>query len=297
MNKNILIVLGGAVLVAFLVAFLVQMSIGSKTEVVSAPEAKMINILVAAKDLKRGDMLADGDVAWKEWPESASFPAVILQRGDQPAIEAVSGRLKEDIKAGDPVLNSAILGANEGNAVANALPEGMRAVAIPVSAESMVAGFIKPGDYVDVVLTYRATFTTEDPSPQVQEMVQRNLDRMATETILENIKVLAVDQTAAASGKEKEDAKVGRTVTLAVTRKDAEKLVLAGQMGKLTLILRGLGDQDASAPDWPTVTDKRITKIEDEIFTEYKKMKKDTGVNPDIVRIYSGDSVSTSPVH
>lgn len=294
MNKNILIVLGGAVLVAFLVALLVQMSIGGKKEA-PVQEAKTINILVAAKDLKSGITLAEGDTVWKAWPENAVFPGAVLQKDMQAPQDALSGRIKDDIKAGEPVLRSAILGTREGNVVANILPEGMRAVAIAVSPESMVAGFIKPGDYVDVVLSYRATFTANDPSPQVQEMVQRNLDRMAAETILQDVKVLAVDQ---AAGKEtKEDAKVGRTVTLAVKRKDAEKLVLATQMGKLTLVLRGLGDKDDSSPDWPTVTDKRMTKIEDEIFAEYKKMKKDTGVNPDIVRIYSGKDLSTSAVH
>jgi pilus assembly protein CpaB len=294
MNKNILIVLGGAVLVAFLVALLVQMSIGGKK---SAPvqTVKSVNILVAAKDLGSGTTLAEGDTAWKAWPETAVFPGAVVQKDEQAPSEALSGRIKDDIKAGDPVLTSALLGSREGNVVANALPEGMRAVSIAVSAEGMVAGFVKPGDYVDVVLSYRATFSANDPSPQVQEMVQRNLDRMAAETILQDVKVLAVDQVADKEGKE--DAKLGRTVTLAVTRKDAEKLVLATQMGKLTLILRGLGDKEAGAPDWPTVTDKRMTKIEDEIFTEYKKMKKDTGVNPDIVRIYSGENLSTSAVH
>lgn len=302
MNKNILIVLGGAVLVAFLVALLVQASIGGKKEA-PVQAAKEVNILVAVKDLKAGVVLAEGDTVWKSWPENAIFPGAVVQRDKKTASEALSGRLKDDIKAGDPVLSSAVLGGREGNVVANLLPEGMRAVSIPVSAESMVAGFLKPGDYVDVVLTYKASFSTDDPSPKVQEMVQRNLDRMAVETILQNIKVLAVDQSAGAepgkdAGKDSgKDAKLGKTVTLAVSRQDSEKLVLGGQLGKLTLVLRGPGDQDISSPAWPTVTDKRMTKIEDEMFTAYDKMKKDTGVRPDIVRIYSGGDLSISSVH
>ncbi|MCD8566359.1 MAG: Flp pilus assembly protein CpaB [Alphaproteobacteria bacterium] len=300
MNKNILIVLGGAVLVAFLVAMLVQASIGKK-EAPPVQVAKDVNILIAAKDLRAGTILAEGDTGWKSWPENAIFPGAIIQKGEQSPVDALSGRLKEDIRIGDPVLSSSVLSGREGNVVANVLPEGMRAVSIPVSAESMVAGFIKPNDYVDVVLTYKASFSTNDPSPKVQEMVQRNLDRMAVETILQHVKVLAVDQSASndkADGKDTgSDAKLGKTVTLAVSREDAEKLVLAGQLGKLTLVLRGLGDQDVTPPSWPTVTDKRMTKIEDEMFTAYDKMKKDTGVNPDIVRIYSGETLSTSVVH
>lgn len=292
MNKNVLIVLGGAVLVAFLVALLVQMSMGGNKPA-PVQEVKSVKILVAAKDLKTGADIKEGDTAWKSWPETAIFPGAVLQQEDQKAFEALTGRLKQDVAAGEPMLSLYILGNREGNVVANVLPEGMRAVSIGVSAESMVAGFLKPGDHVDVVLTYRAAFNSDDTNPKVQEMLARNLDRMAAETILQNVKVLAVDQMA---GKEsKEDAKVGRTVTLAVGREDAEKLALASEMGKLRLILRGLGDDNAAAPDWPTTTDKRMTKIEDEIFTEYKKMKKDTGINPDIVRIYSGGSVSSTP--
>ncbi|MCD8497005.1 MAG: Flp pilus assembly protein CpaB [Alphaproteobacteria bacterium] len=294
MNKNILIVLGGAVLVAFLVALLVQLSIGGKKPPAPVEEVKTVNILVAAKDLKSGDELSGDAMTWKAWPQNAMFPGIIIQKENQPPADAVSGRLKEDVLVGNPILTTSLLGDREGNIVANVLPEGMRAVSIAVSAEGMVAGFIKPGDYVDVVMSYRATFSTDDSNPQIQEMVARNLDRMAVETILQNVKVLAVDQTAGKGGKE--DAKVGRTVTLAVDRQEAEQLVLAAQLGKLTLVLRGLGDRDVTPPDWPTTTDKRMTKIEDEIFTEYKKMKKDTGINPDIVRIYSGGDVSTAPV-
>lgn len=292
MNKNILIVLGGAVLVAFLVAMLVQLSLGGK-KAPPVQEVKSVHILIAAKDLKSGATLGEGDMDWKSWPENAIFPGAVVRKDQQKPSEALSGRLKQDVRIGDPVLTTSVLGSREGNIVANVLPEGMRAVSIAVSAESMVAGFIKPGDFVDVVMTYKASVAMNDNNPEVREMVERNLDRMAAETILQNVKILAVDQMA---GKEtKEDAKVGRTVTLAVTRQDSEKLILAGQMGKLTLVLRGLGDQEASEPDWPTTTDKRMTKIEDEIFTEYKKLKKDTGINPDIVRVYSGGAVSTTP--
>lgn len=294
MNKNILVVLGGAVLVAFLVALLVQLSIGGDKPA-PVEEVKSVNIIVAAKDIKSGVELTKADIQWKAWPENAMFPGAILQKEDEPASEALSGRLKDDIKAGEPIPRSAILGSKEGNVVARVLPEGMRAVSIAVSAEAMVAGFIKPGDYVDVVLSYRATFNSDDANPKIQEMLARNLDSKAVETILQNVKVLAVDQVA--NKETKEDAKLGRTVTLAVNRQDSEKLVLAGEVGKLTLILRGLGDQDMTAGDWPTITDARMTKIEDEIYTEYKKMKKDTGINPDIVRLYTGGAASSVPVH
>lgn len=291
MNKNILIVLGGAIVVAFLVALLVQLSIGGGAP---APDRKSVHIVVAVKDLPVGHELIETDLEWKEWPEDGLMSGAVRQRASESPLNAVQGRLKEPVAAGDPLLRSALLGKNEGNAVASRLPVGMRAVSIAVDPETMVSGFIGPGDYVDVVLTYKASVATDrDEIPQVKEMVSKNLDRFAAETILQNVRVLAVDQDVKREGDKK--AKVGRTVTLAVEKQAAEKLVLAGEIGELTLILRSMGDQDTVKGDWPTVTDVRMTSIIDEIFSESRKIKKDAGVNPNIVRIYQGELLTDAP--
>lgn len=292
MNKNILIVLGGAVVVAFLVAMLVQLSIGGDAP---APENRSVKIVVATKDLLIGHDLTENDLAWKEWPEDGVMSSAVMQRDNESPLNAVQGRLKEPVSAGDPLLRSSLLGKNEGNAVASKLPAGMRAVSIAVSPESMVSGFIGPGDYVDVVLTYKASVRMDnDEITQVKEMVAKNLDKFAAETILQNVRVLAVDQSFKRG--DKDDAKVGRTVTLAVSKQGAEKLVLAAEIGDLTLILRSMGDQDVVAQkDWPTVTDARMTSIVDEIIQESKKVKKDAGVNANVVRIYSGETLKNVP--
>jgi pilus assembly protein CpaB len=293
MNKNIMIVLGGAVAVSLLVAVLVQVSLGGKKEEPVIEEAK-VEILVAAHDLGIGQELKSGDVRWQEWPKSSAFPGAIIREDDKKADDFFKGRLARAISKGEPMMQSALLGEAKGNFVAASLEPGMRAVAIEVSASSTVGGFIGPGDVVDVILTYKESIKTEDDDPRVQTMIELNLDKMATETILQRIKVLAVDQIAERKPDE-EKIKVGKTVTLAVSAQDAEKLFLASQLGELTLALRGVGDDKIVQKDWPTISDARLTSVADEIFTEYDNLKKDTRINPDIVRIYSGSQVQVVP--
>lgn len=292
MNKNILIVLGGAVVVAVLVAVLVQVMLGGKKEPVVVDQPKAM-ILVAAKDLRIGSELVEGDLRWQEWPQNNLFPGAVTQVEGQAASKALEGRLARDIAAGEPVMKSALLGQSKGNFVAASLEPGMRAVAIDVKAANMVAGFIGPGDFVDIILTYKETIKTTDDDPRVQNMIEKNLDKMATETILQNVKVLAVDQSAMRP--EDDKIKVGKTVTLAVNAQDAERLSLASQLGELNLALRGVGDDVIVNSQWPTISDARLTSMGDEIFAEYDKMKKDTSINPDIVRIYNGNAVQVVP--
>ena len=291
MNKNILIVLGGAVLVAVLVAMLVQLTLGGKDEP-TVQEAK-VGVLVATKDLGIGRELQSGDTRWQEWPKSSVFPGAVIRQEDQSADKALEGRLARDIAKGEPVVKSALLGQSKGNMVAASLEPGQRAIAIDVNASSMVGGFIGPGDFVDVILTYKEQVKSEEENAQVDRMIEMNLDKMATETILQNIKVLAIDQKA--QRPEDDKIRVGKTVTLALGIQDAERLSLAAQLGDLMLVLRAVGDDTIVEKNWPTISDARLTKMDDEIYQEYEKIKKEAGIRSDIVRIYNGDQITQTP--
>lgn len=298
MNKNILIVLGGAIAIALVVAILVQVSLGGKQQAqpVEVVKEETVQILVAAQNLGIGRELQEGDARWQEWPKSSVFPGAVVREENQTASEALKGRLRRQVAKDEPVLKSAILDEGKGNFVAANLGPGMRAVAIKVSAETMVGGFIGPGDFVDVILTYRENIRADDDDPAVQQMIELNLDKAATETILQNVKVLAVDQTATRGGEDDDGKiKVGKTVTVAVSAQEAEKLTLASQIGELTLSLRGLGDDVIVEKDWQTVSDARLTTIGDEVYGEYSKMRENTGVNANIVRIYSGNQLQQVP--
>lgn len=289
MNKNILIVLGGAVLAAVLVAVLVQVSLGGKKG--GSVSAEMVEVLVAASDLKIGQELKEGDLRWQEWPKSSVFRGAIQREDDQEALDALSGRLRRDVAKDEAMQKSFLLRESSGNFVANSLEPGMRAMAIKVEARTMVGGFIKPGDYVDVVMTYKLEIKADkNEAPGLQALVDMNVDNWASETILQRIKVLAIDQTAEQD--DKDDVEVGKTVTLAVDVQQAEKLALGAEFAKITLALRAVGDDQIYERAWPTVTDARMTHIDDEIMMQYRTMKMDTGIQRNVVRVYNGTSGS-----
>ncbi len=292
MNKNILIVLGGAVLAAVLVAVLVQVTLGGKKSPSKAPESA-VEVLVAAKDLKKGTDLKGEDMIWKKWSEDALFKGAIIRRNDQKTSAALKGRLDRSFSEGEALVRRAIF-KSKGNYVAARLKEGERAISVKLKAEDMVAGFISPGSYVDVILTYKHRVSLDRDEPfDVKNMVALSIANVATETILENIRVLAIDQKAEKKSDDK--IKVGKTVTLAASIRDAEVLALASEMGELTLVLRGVGD-DAANKEMGALTDARLISIDDEIHSKYLEIKKDKGISTNSVKIYNGAQVETIPV-
>lgn len=272
MNKNVLIVLAGGFVVAILVAVLVQASLGGKKQVESGPK---LQVLVAAKTLPLGKELAEGDLRWQTWPGEKAFTSAIVRKGDEKADEALKGRLIERVNEGQPVLSSYVFKEGRGNVVAATLPKGMRGMAIPVKAFTMAGGFITPGDYVDVILTYKVSVERRNQSFEMESF----LNSHASETILKNIRILAVDQEAS---REKDDAKVAKTVTLAVTAKQAETLAVASEMGDIILSLRGIGDEDDEYTDALT-TDVEVSRAMRNIVS-----MKESEMRAPSVKIYSG---------
>lgn len=274
MNKNVLIVLIGGFVVAILVAVLVQASLGGKK---STDPGSATYVLVAAKDLSVGTDLAPGDLKWQAWPGNAFSGAIVRKKEGDKAEDALKGRMVQRVTAGQPVLGTYIFKEGRGNLVAATLAANMRAMAIPVKANTMVGGFISPGDYVDVVLTYNVKVSSRNSE------AKSYVSRMTSETILQNIKVVAVDQEAA---REEDAAKVARTVTLEVTPEGAQKLSLAAKMGDITLALRGIGDEDK--PVDTTTTDVQLGQT----LQSIAKLEGAEGEGRrGTVRIYNGASV------
>jgi len=274
MNKNIMIVMGGGFLVALLVAIIVQASFGSKKD-------GMIEIAIAAKSLNAGEPVTEGNFKWQDWPESSVIQGAIVREGSKSIGDMAKGKLRRSMDAGEPLLASSLTTAGKTNILAASMEPGMRAMAIKVSAESMVGGFISPGDRVDVILTYQVKV-----SGDTQNEVADRVSRHATQTVLENVKVLAIDQSAVKE--EANKAKVGRTVTLEVDTKSAERLALASEMGDLSLVLRALGDEQVSDPKKQTfTTDVEVSNV----LQEIGKIKKSSGGSSNIVRVYNGQNI------
>lgn len=273
MNKNILIVLGGGFLVAIVVALIVQASFGKKN-------SHMVEVVVASSVVKVGENVTDSNFKWQEWPKDSVFAGAIIREGKQKVSEVAVGKVRRDMNAGEPLLKASLTAAGKGNVLAAAMEPGMRAMAISVSAKSMVGGFISPGDKVDVILSYQVKLSGVEA-----ETAAAKVDRHASQTILENVNVLAIDQN---SSKGDDKAKVGRTVTLEVDGAGVEKLVLAGEMGELSLSLRALGDDAHKAVGKQNfTTDVQVSTL----LQELGKIKKNAGGKSDIVRVYNGQEI------
>lgn len=187
--------------------------------------ADTVKVLVAKRKLDYGAKLASGDLQWVEWPKT-SVPA-----GSFTSVEALFGKDKKgkrvvlrSIEANEPILSARITNIGESPRVAMNLGEGKRAVSIAINNVSGVSGFVAPGDRVDILLT---------------RSVENDL---VASVILQEVLVIAVDQR---SNTEAASPKLGRTVTVEVDTRQAQKLALAQQVGKLSLTLRGFGEDTA----------------------------------------------------
>ncbi len=195
-----------------------------------AQQQEMTRIVVASQPLEFGTKLSDQNLRMQAWPAS-SLP--------EGAFRSLPEALKDNrvalrpVVVGEPVLASKVSGTDGRATLAGLLPEGMRAMSIPVTAETGVAGFVLPGTMVDVLLTRQIAgegATDED---------------VRSDVILENVQVLAVDQIA--SDKQNEP-KVGKTATVAVSLFDAQRLAIAQRMGSLSLVLRKVESAQAPVP-------------------------------------------------
>ncbi|MFY8164698.1 MAG: Flp pilus assembly protein CpaB [Brevundimonas sp.] len=231
----------------------------------AVPARPMAKVLVAAKDLQPGQRLTEADMAWKDWPVDEVNPAFITDGSvpltsaaaeDPPAappegavasVTRVAANLatanskadyagsvvREPILAGEPIVSRKIVRAGDSGYMAAYLEPGMRAMAIRVTVETAAGGFILPGDRVDVLLTRETTLGNLGAQ-------ESDRSKFASSTVMQNIKVLAIDQSTRAD--DDEQAVVGATATLEVGPRDAEALALAKSEGELSLVLRSYAD-------------------------------------------------------
>jgi pilus assembly protein CpaB len=198
-------------------------------------------ILVAAVDLNPGQLLAGESMRWQSWPEAALHASHVTRRQEPDAMAALVGKFVHlQIAAGEPIRRSAFVVAKPGSLSATLNP-GHRAVAVRITAENTAGGFILPSDRVDVINTV------------AQEAHKDSARRHISRTILRNVLVLAIDQSAddrpptGSTKDEKAKSKpvvLGKTATLEVTPPQAEALAAGEAMGLLSLALRSPLERD-----------------------------------------------------
>lgn len=186
-----------------------------------------VDVLVARNDLPIGHALTASDVQWQAWPKESAGPALIRKTDRADAVEQLTGALtRAPFGAGEPMREDKLIKANGSGFMAAILPAGKRGLATEVSPETGAGGFILPNDRVDVILTRRDK--------------RGDRDVVSTETVLVDIRVLAIDQTI--EEKNGQRVVIGKVATLEVTPRQGEVLALARGRGVLSLALRSLAD-------------------------------------------------------
>jgi pilus assembly protein CpaB len=196
-----------------------------------APKMASVDILVAKSDITMGQSISPGDLQWQVWPATTAS-GNFIRKNDRPnAIEQFSGNIaRAPFVAGEPIREAKLVNAKGSGFMAAILPTGMRAVATQISAETGAGGFILPNDRVDVILTHRDRAAEKASGVEMQ----------VSETILSNIRVLAIDQNV--DDKNAQKHVLGKTATLELTEHQAEALALAQKLGTLSLALRSITD-------------------------------------------------------
>jgi pilus assembly protein CpaB len=205
-----------------------------------APAAKLdtVDVLVAKSDIGMGYTVKADDLRWQIWPTSAAGPLFIRKSQQPDAIKDLSGSIaRQAIAVGEPIRESKLIKAEGSGYMAAILPAGKRAVSTNISPETGAGGFILPNDHVDVILSRR------DKQAEKAAGVETHI----SETILKNVRVLAIDQTV--EEKNGQRVVVGRTATLELSPTQVETLTLAKQLGTLSLALRSLADAGGDKKD------------------------------------------------
>jgi len=244
MNSKRIVFLLLAVIVAGTTAFLARAWLQSERAAIAAqmggqrPVAKpATQVLVARAAIRTGQLIKPDDLRWQPWPQG-NLPASYIVEGKRPIGDFVGAVARSQFHVGEPIVESDIVMPGSRGFLAAVLRPGLRAVSVPATATSTVSGFIYAGDRVDVLLTH----TLEG----------QNGHHNATETILRNARVIAMDQKLDFTPGDKPD--VAKTATLELTAKQTEIVTLAVKMGELSLVLRSLQDpadeeRDAASGD------------------------------------------------
>jgi pilus assembly protein CpaB len=196
-----------------------------------------VEVLVAKNEIGLGQSVKADDLQWQTWPAAAAS-GTFIKRGDRPdANKQIAGMIaRAPFIAGEPIREPKLVRADGSGFMAAILPTGMRAISTEISAETGAGGFILPNDRVDVILTRKEKNTGQNGSSAP--------DLIASEVILSNIRVLAIDQ--APKEKEGQNTVLGKTVTLELKPEQAETLTRARQSGTLALALRSIVDANAT---------------------------------------------------
>ena len=245
MRPIIIILMALAVTIAGATAMLVSRLVDrpAPVAVAVAPAAPPPEeVLVAAADIAPGSILKDSDLRFAPWPSEGLDERLVRKSVSPDAMADFIGSVaRRPILAGEPLRALTVVKKGEGGVLAAILSPGMRAVSVPVTPTSDVAGFVQPEDRVDVLLIEDMKAAENEGQP-----LHGDFQRQTTQVVLSDVRVLAVDDRLARSDSQSQQQQQqtansnGRSVTFELSPKDAETLLTAQKMGEITLSLRSL---------------------------------------------------------
>ena len=222
--------IGAALVLAVGTAMLVQNWLEAERASMTPQAAKpapTTRVLVAKVNIGVGQFITPDNVKWSDWP-NGGVQATYLVEGKRQVGDIAGSVVRNALAAGEPLTDGKIVAPGDRGFLAAVLQPGMRAVSVPITLTSGISGFVFPGDRVDIVLVHVYKQATEGER-----------ERRAGETLLTDVRVLAVDQKTDTKNNEPI---LARTVTFEVNPKQAEILALGNEMGKLSLSLRSLAN-------------------------------------------------------
>jgi pilus assembly protein CpaB len=231
-QRRIVLILAMAVIAAAVAGFSTLRFLSTRpATAVMAPAARKASVVLAVRDLPAGHPVTAQDVRTVEWP------AELVPAGyhSQPA-DVVGRGLMAAVRTNEPLLASKLAEPGSGAGLPIVIPEGRRAMSIPVDQVVGVAGFVIPGTRVDVLLTIQPP----------------NQNEMVTQIILQNLTVLTAGQLTTRN--DAGDPMTTNVVTLLVSPQEAERLSLATSQGRIQLALRNMLDVDDAITSGVRVT-------------------------------------------
>ena len=240
LKKSRIVVLGIAMVAGGIAAVLASQAGHHEAPIAAAAApGTTTQILVASKHIAAGERLSTASLAWAAWPEKALQTDYITEAAVPAATTDMAGQLaRSEFLPGDPIRQQKLT-RGSGGFLSAALDKGMRGVSVVVTAESASGGFVSPDDRVDVVLTRTPSGGIESRGPR-------------SETILRNVRVLAINakvgepgSVGSAPAEQQGHTFSGQAIaTLALAPGDADLVVSALAIGKLSLLLRPIDASD-----------------------------------------------------
>lgn len=241
-------------------------------------------ILVAAADVPAGQFIQAQHVRWQAWAPEHVTQAFIKNVPTEKPDSYIGAVVRQGIRAGEPILRGQLVKPQERGFLAAVLDAGKRAIAVPITNVTGIAGFVFPGDHIDLILTHSIHSQEDDKVNQ----------RRASVTIVKDVRVLALDQDASDQGEAK--AKVAKVATLEVSPKQAEVLTLALQLGTISLSLRSIANE--TSPDGkpmaePVAFEKEAFTIDSEVSQIIPRPDDHSMVSGQIVQVLRGSKTRT----